>query len=276
MRKILVPTDFSELAENALKVAAQLARKYTSEIYLLHMLELPTEMANPVGDTRTSDLPEALYYMKLAKKRFSEILSQPYLEGLTVHETVQFHAAFEGIMDKSKECDCDIIVMGSHGSSGFKEIFVGSNTEKVVRTSHIPVLVIKNEYLDFKVEDFIFASDGSIDSKHTLKKALKFAEKIEANLHLLYVNTPNKFITSEQAEEKMKEFIKGSTLREDQIHIYNDSSVEKGIFNYAKQINAGLIGISTHGKKGLAHFFNGSISEDLVNHAQRPVVTFKI
>ncbi|MEH6406602.1 MAG: universal stress protein, partial [Leeuwenhoekiella sp.] len=58
--------------------------------------------------------------------------------------------------------------------------------------------------------------------------------------------------------------------------IYNDNSVERGILNFAASIEADLIGIGTHGRKGLSHFLNGSLSEDLVNHAHRPVVTFKI
>jgi nucleotide-binding universal stress UspA family protein len=70
--------------------------------------------------------------------------------------------------------------------------------------------------------------------------------------------------------------VKGEDLDELSLNVYNDVTVEKGVLNFAKSINAGLIGISTHGRKGLAHFFNGSISEDLVNHANRPVVTFKI
>ena len=60
------------------------------------------------------------------------------------------------------------------------------------------------------------------------------------------------------------------------LNIYNDTTVERGIMNFSKSIEADLIGISTHGRRGLAHFFNGSISEDLANHALRPVLTFKI
>ena len=60
------------------------------------------------------------------------------------------------------------------------------------------------------------------------------------------------------------------------LNIYNDISVEKGILNYAKDHNVSLIGMCTHGRQGIAHFFNGSISEDLVNHANRPVITFKM
>ena len=71
-------------------------------------------------------------------------------------------------------------------------------------------------------------------------------------------------------------FIKEFNYPNYSLHIYNDVNVENGVLNFANHVNADLIGMSTHGRKGLAHFFNGSISEDLVNHAVRPVVTFKI
>ena len=74
----------------------------------------------------------------------------------------------------------------------------------------------------------------------------------------------------------MSDFVGNFQINNYSTHIYNDVNVEKGILNFANSIDADLIGMSTHGRKGLAHFFNGSISEDLVNHAIRPVVTFKI
>ncbi len=276
MKRILVPTDFSEQAENALKVAAQLAKKFDGEIYLLHMLELPLQLVDPVNGSGTQNLPEALFFMKLARKRFKELIDLPFLKGIKVHDTVEFHQAFEGIMEVSQQHNCDIIVMGSHGASGFKEVFIGSNTEKVVRNSTIPVLVIKNDHDNFNVDSFVFATDCDLENKHTLNKAMKFAAKIDATLHLVYINTANNFKTSVEAEECLTDFIKGESIHKEYLHVYNDVTVEKGIMNFAKSLNAGLIGISTHGRKGLAHFFNGSISEDLVNHANRPVVTFKI
>ncbi len=275
MKNILVPTDFSDQAEKALKVAAQLARKFEGEIYLLHMLELPLQLIDPVQGS-SHNLPEAIFFMKLAHQRFTTIRKKPYLKGLKVHETVEFHRAFDGIMEIGKEKNCDLIVMGSHGVSGFQEMFIGSNTEKVVRHSEIPVLVIKNEIPEFNIKNFIFATDGNAEHKHTLKKALNFAGTIGAKLHLLFVNTPNNFMTSEEAHQRMTAFLDDTATENLEIHIYNDISVEKGILHFAEKMNAGLIGISTHGRKGLAHFFNGSISEDLVNHSNRPVVTFKI
>lgn len=166
--------------------------------------------------------------------------------------------------------------MGSNGASGFKEMFVGSNTEKVVRTSNTPVLVIKNNHPEFNITDFVFATDFSDEGRGALTKAQKFAKKVDAKMHLLYVNTPAGFKTSVQAQEIMENFVRGMDVENYSLNIYNDTSVEKGILNFTHFINAQLIGMGTHGRKGISHFLNGSISEDMVNHANMPVITFKI
>ncbi len=276
MNKILVPTDFSEQAENALKVAAQMARKFDSEIFLLHMLELPLDLIDPSQSGGSGDLPEAIFFMKLAHQRFSEVMKKDYLEGIKVHETVEFHEAFDGIMEISNKYDCDVIIMGSNGAEGLKEIFIGSNTEKVVRNSEIPVLVIKRNLPIFDVKKFVFATDLNLETIPTFLKAVEFSKKLQAKIELVMVNTPSKFITTSKMEEKLKLYTE--QVKEEDYHftLYNDVSVETGILNYGNKINADLIGISTHGRQGLAHFINGSISEDLVNHAKRPIVTFKI
>ena len=74
----------------------------------------------------------------------------------------------------------------------------------------------------------------------------------------------------------MQNFVNGLAVENYTLNTYNDTSVEKGILNFATETKAQLVGMSTHGRKGLNHFFNGSISEDLVNHAKMPVITFKI
>lgn len=275
MKKILVPTDFSKQAENALKVAAQLAKKHKSEIYLLHMLELPLGLVDQ-ANTAKSSLPESLFFMKLAHKRFNEVLSSSFLKGIKVHETVLFENTFEGITEVATKNKVDIIIMGSHGASGFKEMFIGSNTEKVVRTSKTPVLVIKNEHEKFAVKNFVFASDFSSEIKKPFKEAVKFAESVKAKMHLVFINTATNFLTTEEANALMEKFLKGMDIKNYTLNIYNDTSVEKGVLNFAQSIDADLIGMATHGRKGLSHFFNGSVSEDLVNHAKRPVITFKI
>lgn len=273
MKRILVPTDFSPQAENALKVAAQLAAKHGSEIYLLHSLEMPLSIG---GSSDNSNLPESLYFIKLAEKNFAEILQKPYLQEIDVYEAIGHNEIYHDIKAAVEKGEIDLVIMGSHGSSGFKEMFIGSNTEKVVRTSAIPVLVIKNEHPVFEINDFVFASDFSEECRWSFNEAHKFAESVGAKMHLLFVNTPREFKTTAQANEIISSFTESMDLKNFTINIYNETSIEKGILQFAKDIDAQLIGMSTHGRKGLSHFFNGSVSEDLVNHANMPVITFKI
>ncbi len=274
MKNILVPTDFSEQAENALHVAAQLAQRYDAEIFLLHLLELPLHQVDALSSH--SELPEAMFFMKLAQKRFTDMMSRDYLQNVKVHETVEFNQSFNQLPQTCEEKNIDLIVMGSHGVSGLKEIFIGSNTEKVVRNSNIPVLVIKKPHEEFTVNDFVFASDFTNDNKQTYLQAVSIAEKFDAKLHLVMVNTANNFTTTMEAKERISEFTKDASYDNYSVSIFNDETVEQGIVNFSQDINADLIGISTHGRQGIAHFFNGSISEELVNHSKRPVMTFKI
>ncbi|MCO6148067.1 universal stress protein [Flavobacterium sp. NRK1] len=281
MKKILVPTDFSAHAEYALKVAAQIARKNNGEIFLLHMLELPGIASDGIGESnavgRSSDVPEVMFFMEKTRERFQEILNQPYLEGISIVEAIQFERAFDGIISHSKKHNIDLVVMGSHGASGFHEMFIGSNTEKVVRTSDIPVLVIKKEQGEFNPQKFVFASDFSDEIKKPFAKVVQFANSFGTELHLVSINTPNNFKSTHAAEKTISDFTAQFDIKNGYTsHIYNDVNIEKGILHFANSINADLIGMSTHGRQGLAHFFNGSVSEDLVNHAVRPVITFKI
>ena len=274
MKRILVPTDFSSHAEYALKVAAQIARENDSEIILLHMLELPTQGSDALG--AGSDIPEIMFFKSKALQRLESIKHLDYLQCIIVYEVVQFEKAFDGIIDISKKNDVDFIVMGSHGASGFKEMFIGSNTEKVVRSSEIPVLVIKNEIENFKVNDFVFASDFADEIKKPFERVLKIARIFKSHLHLVMINTPNSFKATHVAQKIMADFFQDLDYPDYSVQVYNDVNVEKGILNFANSVNADLTGMCTHGRTGFSHFFNGSISEDLVNHAVRPVITFKI
>ncbi|MBD0824815.1 universal stress protein [Aestuariibaculum marinum] len=274
MKRILVPTDFSTESENALKVAAQLAKKHKCELHLLHILEIPLHQVDPISGF--SELPEAIFFMKLAHKQFTELREKSYLKDIKIQEHVEFHEIFKGVFHVCKKQNIDLVVMGSSGANGLKEIFIGSNTEKVVRTSEVPVLVIKNEHNNFSVENMVYASDFETDSQSAFESAVGFAKLFKSKLHLVMVNTPNFFITTDEAKAKIENFTKDFNIKDYTTVIYNDASVESGILNYAKSVSADLVSISTHGRKGLSHFFNGSISEDLVNHANRPIMTFKI
>ncbi len=155
-------------------------------------------------------------------------------------------------------------------------MLVGSNTEKVVRNSEIPVLVIKQESKDFKIENIVFASNFKKENKKAFPKILDFALLFNAKLHLLKINTIHNFETTKESSEAIKNFISGFDIGEFTLNIYNDVSIEAGILNFSKIIDADMILLNTHGRRGLAHLFSGSIGEDLVNHAKLPVITFKL
>ena len=274
MKRILVPTDFSQHAEDALKVAAQIARKDNSEIIILHMLELPHQMNDAILGGKS--IPETMLFMKKANEMLDEISSRSYLDGIPITEIVKMDRPIHGITQVSKDYEIDLIVMGSHGSSGIQELLIGSNTEKVVRNSEIPVLVIKKEISNFNAANIVFASDFTSETKKPFEKLLAFTRFFESKIHLVTICTPNSFKPTHVIENAMNEFVSEFNLTNYSTHIYNDTNIEKGIINFSNSINADIIGMCTHGRTGFAHFFNGSISEGLVNHAIKPVITFKI
>jgi nucleotide-binding universal stress UspA family protein len=274
MKRILVPTDFSTYAENALKAAAQIAKKNNSELFLLHMLELPSQMSDTI--TEGNSIPEVMFFIEKAREMLESIKERPYLNGIIVNESVLFESAFKGIIEFSKKNDIDLIIMGSRGLSGFEEILIGSNTEKVVRHSEIPVLVIKKDTVEFKAENIVFASDFSKEAKKPFRKLLKFAQIFDSTLNLVMICTPSSFKTTLVAEKFISDFAANFDLKKFTSHIYNDANIEKGIINFSNSINADLIGMCTHNRTALSHFFNGSISEDLVNHSNKPVIAFKV
>jgi nucleotide-binding universal stress UspA family protein len=274
MKRILVPTDFSAHADNALQVAAQIAKRTKAEIFLIHMLEIPSQINDAI--TGAASIPEVMLFIKKANETLQKTKEQDFLNGIKVTESVKFERAFEGILSISKNNKIDLIVMGSQGVSGIEEVLIGSNTEKIVRLSNVPVLVIKKNTPKFTTANFVFASDFSKEIRKPFKKMIEFAAIFNAKINLVMICTPNSFKTTAISEEIINDFMSGFNIKNYSTHIYNDINIEKGIRNFSNCIGADLIGLCTHGRTGLAHFFSGSISEDLVNHAVKPVITFKI
>ncbi|SDS67152.1 Nucleotide-binding universal stress protein, UspA family [Formosa sp. Hel1_31_208] len=273
MKKIIVPIDFSEYSEYALETAAILAKRNNAELLVLHMLEIDK---GRVTDSNNELNEKMVFFLKLAERKFDEFLSKDYLEGVDVTPIVKHFKVFSEVAEVADEHAADMIVMGSHGSSGLSEIFVGSNTEKVVRHSELPVLVVKQKPTKLEFNTVAFASDFS---KEMVEPYLK-ARQLFDNLKLIHVNVPGEgFRSSSEIDATVADFLKtanGNLDKINDIHYIADYSIEKGILNAANLIGADLIAVPTHGRKGLAHFFAGSVSEDVANHSTLPVITFKI
>lgn len=277
MKKIIVPVDFSTHSEYALKAAASLAKKNDATIYALHMLDFHE---TTFSESANFQHEKIAFFLKMAEKNFEKFLQKEYLKDVEIIPILKNFKVFKEVNTIAEEVGADFIIMGSHGASGLKEFFVGSNTEKVVRYATIPVLVIKEELVDFDFTDVVFATDFSTESIPSFKKALQTFDFFDARTHLVYVNLPNEsFKTTAEMHEMAHDFLleaEGNISRMDSINYVCDRTVNQGIANFSNTIGADLIAVTTHGRKGLSLFFSGSVSEDMANHSTLPVITFKI
>ena len=273
MDKIIVPIDFSQYSDFALETAAILAKRNNADLIVLHMLEMEQGSLISSNDDQNEQM---VFFLKLAEQKFDIYLNKDFLEGVNVTPIVKHFKVFSEVAEVAREHNADMIVMGSHGSSGLSEIFVGSNTEKVVRYSEIPVLVVKQKPAKLDFDTVTFASDFSNEMIEPYIKA----RQLFKNLKLIHVNVPGEgFKSSTEMEKTVASFLQkadGNLNKLNDVHYTSDYTIEKGILNASSLLGADLIAVPTHGRKGLAHFFSGSVSEDVANHATLPVITFKI
>lgn len=277
MEKIIVPVDFSKHSEYALQVAAEIARKTNSELLVLHMLELATGLLTKSSSQHQTT---AIFLLKIAEAKFDEFLRKDYLEGIKITPIVKHFKVFSEVNDVAVEHDANLVVMGSHGTGGSRDIFIGSNTEKVVRNSDIPVFVVKNRISDLKLDEVVFACDFKFENIRPYLNATKLFRAFDSNINLLYVNLPNEnFRSTTEIDARVADFLMkadGNLDNMKNVHYQADYSVERGIINFSNKVGADIIAIPTHGRKGIAHFFTGSVGEDVANHSALPVITFKI
>lgn len=280
MKNILVPTDFSECSMAALDLAAKIARKTSGKIYLIHVIEAPSASTtfSVTGEwgiydqATTADVRFMLSLMEGTKQKMEEIKNASFLSGVEVFDNIEIGSPSQLISSAADKYNADLILMGTHGTSGLSEIFIGSNAEKVVRISKRPVLTIKTR-LEKNPNMILFATDFSEEADMVFPTIKKFASIFDASIHLLKVITLENFETTRDTIKDINDFLSRNNASNYSFTIYNDIIKESGIIHFAKDINANLIALGTHGRMGLAHLFNGSISEDLVNHAFCPVLT---
>ncbi|MCH7395096.1 universal stress protein [Acinetobacter dispersus] len=142
-QKILVAIDDSEIAANVIREAAQLAKALNSEITVAEVMTLDPYLADAyVRMGQSNDLIERVRgyvqeNLTKAEKKFEEhglTVATQVLEGFSVHQE---------IIGAAQNLGADLIIMGSHGRTGFKQFVLGSVAQKVLAESHIPVLIVR-------------------------------------------------------------------------------------------------------------------------------------
>lgn len=276
MKNILVPCDFSEPSRAAYKTAVHWASKNDGEVFVLHAIATPTAYigygseAIEIGPNYFTNIEDR------AKDQFRKMKLEINLPSVPSRLDFAYGEVVSSIRDSIHSQNIDMIIMGTSGSSGVAEIFIGSNTEKVVRNSTVPVLAVK-EYVNISaIKKILIPTLFNLDQTEFMKKLIALQQFLDATLHILRVNTPINFLSDSDSKGLFNEFVKQYKLQNYVYHSCNYKHEEQGIIDFTVSQKMDLLAMATHARKGLAHLFNGSLTEDLVNHINCPVWTCTI
>jgi nucleotide-binding universal stress UspA family protein len=276
MKKILVPCDFSKPAINAFRLALDVAQQSKGIVHLLHVIELPIlhdTLLMPVLNFEEQLLKEL---KEKAESRFKKIIEKYNSANTKIVSDVRFGAVSRMLLDYANENRVDVILMGSHGATGLREVFVGSNAEKIVRQSPVPVIVLKN-YFKGSIKNIVFPNTLETEHQEDLLMKVKALQNFfKAKLHIVWINTPINFTSDKHTYQRMETFAKRFMLKDYTIHIFNHVDEEQGILDFTRRISGDMIAIGTHGRKGLSHLINGSLAEDLANHSDSLIWTYSL
>lgn len=288
---VLVPIDFSAPSIEALHYAAALVTKVGAQLHVVHVSETDFSApgpSSPDGDPTASDAEIA----RLLKQR----LEAAGCESLAAIFHGRTGRAFDQICRLAREIKVDLIVMSTHGRTGLKRLFLGSNAERVVQHSSSPVLVVRQgdrERVDdgrkLRIQTILVPTDFSASSKEGLSYAVELAGHFGARVILFHSFTIPEILAADpyaagyvqvspeeprtEAEEQMQEFVKQIDFR----GVPFETEMAMGhpaeeICGYAEQQKVDLIVTSTHGRTGLMHVLIGSVAEHIVRYAHTPVL----
>jgi nucleotide-binding universal stress UspA family protein len=149
LRRILVPTDFSEHSKNALRYAAAFADKFGAEVFLLHVFQDLAIFQPDAVTVAPQATPPIEQMLAAARTALERSIREGPCAGVKVHPEVGEGSTFEEIVRFAKEKNIDLIIMGTHGRGWLAHVLLGSVTEKVVRKAPCPVLTVRHPEHEF-------------------------------------------------------------------------------------------------------------------------------
>ena len=274
MKKILVPTDFSDCAAHATELGFAFAEFFDADLYLFASIDIPTNWFELSAEEQ-DQLSSTKQLVKNTNTLLKEWKDRAARDGIRLHMILTGEKLLKGLQNEVEKNNIDFIVMGSHGASGKDEYFIGSNTQKAVRKLHVPIFIVKNKLKEYAFRNVIFASNFDAKEKEPFQHFLDFIKWFTPEkIHLLAINTTGWFgQPSLLMHEAMKDFKAMCGDRPCETHFYRDMSVDVGIRHFAEEIDADLIVISNHNRRPLKRIFSGSNVEALVNHTEVPILS---
>lgn len=271
MKRILVPTDFSDCAGFAADAAVRMAEQHGAEVIIY--TRIPGDQSEGFKEAEdASALP-----MSIASK--FRALVEPYADaGTVIRMMYSAKDLVPGILELADKEDAGLIVMGSSGAGGLKELVWGSNAQRMVNQSTRPVMVIKHPVEDVSFNDIVFASNFYREVKQPFEQLVEFAQIFGATMHLVHVTTKDTDAVEEfLAKKKMKAFEEqiGGRIPYS-VHFFGDIDTRHGIEHFAIDNRYDLIALVSHGEGFFKKILKGgSVAESLVNRVEMPILTVR-
>jgi len=277
MKTLLIPVDFSKYSEYALQVAAGIASKSDAELIILHVVEGPEVNSYSVdGEYIQEGVENDLYAPLLLKKKKQELRALAeleYLKNIKTKFELILGSPFHGISKIILEYKVDLVVMGANGHS---KSFLGSITNKVVSHARCPVITLHNKPATRNYKNIVYSTRMFTDEE-IFSRFVRTAQHLyDSVVHLVRINTPSNFLPDHEAKRLLKEFAKSHQFNHYTTNVFSDLSEEEGILHFSEMVDADLIAIATRGRSGLMHLLAGSISKEIVNRSNSPVMTFLV
>jgi len=237
MLRVILPTDFSENAYNAVTYAVKLLEHSTAVFYVMHAYSPPAyRMDYTFGSPGQFGLPDDHRYQ--VEEELDKIRNQIESEYPNTKHTYFTHAALNALGDEiesmSVKEDVDFVVMGTQGATGAKEILLGSNTVRTIDKLNVPVLAVPSGYEYTTPHNILFPTDFEVDyNKAQLSFLLNFSKLWHSKLHIIHVSNPDG-LTEEQSDNKT--FLEGKLLEHNtEFYDLPDQEVVTAINNFIKE-----------------------------------------
>lgn len=276
LKNILIPTDFSKTGLLALDQAAFMARLCKADLYLLHAVDIPEaiymiyEPAMVMPDFKEVDV--------VAKKKLNELAaSMKKKHGIAMKTICTRGKVAPEVMKAVKENKIDLVLMGTHGASGFNEYFIGSNADRVVKVCPCPVITIQTQSKKLGFTNIVLPIDDDFNSRQKVASTVSLAKKFAAKIHLLGLPEKNGNVNLKAFQIKIasvEKVIKKSGLAYD-CKIIKTDSMAKTALNYAKKVKADLIVVLNEHESRLTDAFPGIFAKQIVNHSRISVMSIK-
>ena len=276
IEKILIPIDFSETSMLAMEHASFTAKLFKAELVLLHVVEKHWEKFSIVVPEMRIAEPDDI--IKAIEKRLEGIAADiRKTHGIKSTCITANGTIFSEIISVSKEHNVDMIIMGTHGTSGFAEFFIGSNTYKVVTSSECPVISVQTHALKLGFNDILLPIDDSAHSRQKVNHAIVLARHFSAKLHIVGLadfedgTELNKFeIKLDQIEAYINKC--DLTCTKEILHGKNQAQMT---FEYAQTHGTDLIIIMTDQDENMTGRLMGPYAQQIVNHSKIPVMSIQ-